>query len=139
GREQRLQDVPLSAAVVSGAALEKGNIRDLQDLASHVANVRIASAPAAELINIRGVGSGLSANFEQSVGTFVDGAYRGRSRSARAALFDVDRVEILKGPQTTYFGNNAIAGALNITTRTPGHEFGYNASALRGTDGEYAY
>lgn len=139
GREQRLQDVPLSAAVVSGAALEKGNIRDLQDLASHVANVRIASAPAAELINIRGVGSGLSANFEQSVGTFVDGVYRGRSRSARAALFDVDRVEILKGPQTTYFGNNAIAGALNITTRTPGHQFGYNASALRGTDGEYAY
>lgn len=139
GREQRLQDVPLSATVVSGASLEKANIRDLHDLSSHVANVRIASAPAAELLNIRGVGSGLNGTFEQSAGTFVDGVYRGRSRSARAALFDVDRVEVLKGPQTTFFGNNAIAGALNITTRTPGDYFDYNASILRGSDGEYAY
>ncbi|MGE4305068.1 MAG: TonB-dependent receptor, partial [Novosphingobium sp.] len=139
GREQRLQDVPLSATVVSGASLQKDNIRDLQDLSSRIANVRIASAPATELLNIRGVGSGLNATFEQSVGTFIDGVYRGRSRSARAALFDVDRVEVLKGPQTTFFGNNAIAGALNITTRTPGRQFDYNASILRGSDGEYAY
>ena len=138
GRVQRLQDVPLSATVATGAALEKGNIRDLQDLGNHIANVKITSAPAADQLHIRGIGSGLNASFEQSVGTFVDGVYRGRSRSSRAALFDVDRVEILKGPQTTFFGNNAIAGALNITTRTPGDHFDYNASALRGTDGEYA-
>ncbi|WP_240623716.1 TonB-dependent receptor plug domain-containing protein [Tsuneonella suprasediminis] len=131
--------MPLSATVVSGASLQKDNIRDLQDLGSRIANVRIASAPATELLNIRGVGSGLSATFEQSVGTFVDDVYRGRSRSARAALFDVDHVEVLKEPQTTFFGNNAIAGALNITTRTPGRQFDYNASILHGSDGEYAY
>lgn len=138
GRQQRLQDVPLSATVASGEQLASGNIRDLQDLGNHVANVRITSAPASDQLHIRGVGSGLNANFEQSVGTFVDGIYRGRSRSSRAALFDVDRVEILKGPQTTFFGNNAIAGALNITTRTPGDSFDYNASLLYGSDREYA-
>lgn len=138
GRQQRLQDVPLSATVASGEALQKSNIRDLQDLGNHVANVRITSAPASDQLHVRGVGSGLNANFEQSVGTFVDGIYRGRSRSSRAALFDVERVEILKGPQTTFFGNNAIAGALNITTRTPGDDFDYNASLLYGSDREYA-
>ncbi len=141
GRTQRLQDVPISASVLSGAALQAGNLRNLEEVTARVPAVKITAGPAADLINIRGVGSGLNGGFEQSVATFVDGVYRGRSRSSRAALFDVDRVEILKGPQTTFFGNNAIAGALNVSTRKaePGGALRYNASALHApTDGEFA-
>lgn len=130
GRTQRLQDVPISASVTSGRQLEDANLHNLEDVAVRLPNVRIAQAPISDFINVRGVGSSLNLGFEQSVATFVDGVYRGRSRSTRAALFDVERVEILKGPQTTFFGNNAIAGALNITTRKPDNNFAANASAF---------
>lgn len=132
GRVQRLQDVPISASVINGSALGSSNLRDLQNIGDRLPAVKITPGPASDLLNIRGVGSGLNAGFEQAVATFVDGVYRGRSRSSRAALFDIDRVEILKGPQTTFFGNNAIAGALSITTRRaePGGPFEYDASGL---------
>lgn len=139
GRQQRLRDVPISASVATGEAIQKSNLNDLQALAAAIPTVRIAPGPGADNINIRGVGSGVNAGFEQSVSTFVDGAYRGRGRAVRAALFDLERVEILKGPQTTFFGNNAIAGAFNIVTRKPARTFEYNASALYSpSDGEYA-
>lgn len=139
GRTQRLQDVPISVSVTSGTELQEKNIASLQDLAAQMPNVRITSAPAADFVNVRGVGSSLNPGFEQSVATFVDGVYRARSRGTRAAIFDIDRVEILKGPQTTFFGNNAIAGALNITTRKPRQRLEANASAFYAPAfGEYA-
>jgi len=138
GREQRLQDVPVAVSVVSGESLNRANLNTLEDVSARLPNVKINSGPLTDLITVRGVGSGQNAGFEQSVATFVDGVYRSRSRATRAALFDIDRVEVLKGPQTTFFGNNAIAGALNIATRKPGDEFQYNASALYAfEDGEY--
>ena len=137
GREQSLQDVPVAVSVTSGETLTRNNIVDLQDLSVQLPSVRLAQAPAVNLITVRGVGSALNGGFEQSVGTFLDGIYRGRSRAAAAALFDVERVEVLKGPQSTFFGNNVIAGALNITTRKPEFEFGGNANALYGMHGEY--
>ena len=137
-REQRLQDVPISVTVTTGEAIAKTGIRDLGDLARLVPGVKLATNTLSDNLNIRGIGSGVNAGFEQSVGTFVDGVYRGRSRASRASLFDVERVEVLKGPQTTFFGNNTIAGALNITTRKPSDAFGYNALTLYApTDGEY--
>jgi len=137
GRVQALEKVPISVSVVSGTDLQRANITSLENLSSLVSNVNISSGPTVDQMNIRGVGSGQNAGFEQAVGTFSDGIYRARSRSVRAALFDVDRVEILKGPQTTFFGANAIAGALSITTRKPGHELEYNMSGLYGSDEEY--
>lgn len=129
-RTERLQDVPVSVSVIGGQALERSNIQSLDAVASRVSNVRIGPGPLSDLINIRGVGSSLNLGFEQSVGTFVDGVYRPRSRAIRTALFDVDQVEILKGPQTTFFGNNTIAGAFNITTKKPGDRFEANASGF---------
>ncbi len=128
-REQRLQDVPVAVSVVSGASLQRQNITTLEDMSARLPDIKIASGPITNSINIRGVGSGGNPGFEQSVATFLDGVYRSRSRSTRAALFDIERVEVLKGPQTTFFGANAIAGALNIVSRKPGTTFGYNASA----------
>src|SRR6185312_14273182 len=136
-REQRLQDVPVAVTVVSGKALAQQNITSLEAVSVRLPAVRIVSGPLTDYLNIRGVGSGQNAGFEQSVATFVDGLYRGRSKATRAALFDVDQVEVLKGPQTTFFGNNAIAGALNITPRKPDREFDYNFSALGGLYGEF--
>jgi len=129
-REQRLQDVPVAVSVVTGAALDNQGIRSVTTLSARLPNVKIASANGTDLLNIRGVGSGNNPGFEQAVGTFVDGIYRGRARATRAALFDIDRIEVLKGPQTTFFGNNTIAGALSITTRKPTDTLSYNASAL---------
>lgn len=137
GREQRLKDVPVSASVVSGAALERKDIRSLADLTARLPNVKITPGQSSDVLSIRGVGSGQNPGLEQSVATFVDGLYRARSRGIRAAIFDIDRVEVLKGPQITFFGANAIAGALNITTRKPSSTFGANATALYGTDNEY--
>lgn len=139
GRTQRLRDVPVAASVVSGAQLEHAMITNLESLSVRTPNVRIAPAPVSDFIAVRGVGSSLNLGFEQSVGTFVDGIYRGRSRSTRAALFDLERVEILKGPQSIFFGNNTIAGALNIQTRKPGHDFSVNGLAYYSpTYGEYS-
>ena len=138
GREQRLQDVPVAVSVVSGADLERVNIKTLQDVTGRLGNVKITTGTLTNPINVRGIGSGNNSGFEQSVATFSDGVYRPRSRSTNAALLDIERVEVLKGPQTTYFGANAIAGALNITTRKPGNDFASNGSALYAfDDGEY--
>jgi iron complex outermembrane recepter protein len=138
GRSQSLQSVPVAVSVVSGAALEKEGIRNLNDLSSRVADVEVSDSSSSDILTMRGVGSGVNPGFEQSVGVFVDGMYLARSRAMRASLFDVDRVEVLKGPQTTFFGDNAIAGAFSITTRWPEHEFEYNGSALYGMYGKYS-
>lgn len=135
-RTERLRDVPISVSVVGGEQLARDNLTNLSAVADRLANVRITPGPFDQL-NIRGIGSSNNTGFEQSVATFVDGVYRSRPRAIRAALFDVERVEVLKGPQTTFFGNNAIAGALNITTRKPGKELAANGSALYGSYGEY--
>lgn len=137
-REQRLNDVPVSVTVTTGEALAQANISGIADLGSRMPNIRVTQAPASAQLHIRGVGSGLNAGFEQAVGTFVDGVYRGRSRAMGAALFDLERVELLKGPQTTFFGNNVIAGALNIVTRKPTNSLEGNASiSYAPADDEY--
>ncbi len=139
GREQRLQDVPVAVSVVSGAELERADLRTLQDLTARLPNVQINNGTNTDVLVVRGVGSGANVGFEQAVGTFVDGVYRGRSRATRAGLFDLERVEVLRGPQTTFFGHNAVAGALNIITRRPGNEFLANVSALYELEhGEYS-
>ena len=138
GREQRLQDVPVSATVASGENLVERNITDLQGLSRALPNINVSPAPLSDFVIIRGVGSSVNLGFEQSVATFVDGIYRGRARSTRAALFDIDRVEVLRGPQTTFFGNNAIAGAINVTTRKPGQRLEANGTGFYAPSlGEY--
>lgn len=119
-RSETLQQVPVSASVLGGDAIADMGIANLQDLTASVPAVRLAKGSTSNRQFIRGIGSGDNPSFEQSVGTFIDDIYHGRARFSEAALFDVERVEVLKGPQTVYFGNNAIAGALNIVTRDPG-------------------
>jgi outer membrane receptor protein involved in Fe transport len=123
-RAEGLQDVPIAMSVVSGEKLEKFGVTELDELSAYLPNVHIGETGGNSIIFIRGIGSGNNTGFEQSVGTFIDGVYFGRSRNARAAFLDIERVEVLKGPQSTLFGKNTIAGAINITSAQPEEEFG---------------
>jgi iron complex outermembrane recepter protein len=137
-REERLQDLPVSAQVVGGLALKQQNLNSLSSLTETVPDVHIEAHPRSGDLFIRGIGSGENQSFDQSVGIFIDDIYHGRARTTAATLLDLERVEILKGPQSTFFGNNAIAGALNIVTKKPGVTFDASARALYGNDGQYA-
>ncbi|MDH3512231.1 MAG: TonB-dependent receptor [Gammaproteobacteria bacterium] len=126
-----LQDVPIALSVVTGEKVEAMGMADLEDLVLYVPNVHIGKGAVTSLLFIRGVGSGMNPGFEQSVGTFVDGVYFGRGAYSRAPFLDLERVEVLKGPQLTLFGKNTIAGAINITTAQPTEAFeGYVEAAF---------
>ena len=122
-RVEGMQDVPIALSVMSGDMIDDMGMRNLEDVTVYMPNISIAQAAGASQIFIRGVGSGNNFGFEQSVGTFIDGVYFGRSRNSRAAFLDVERVEVLKGPQSTLFGKNTVGGAINITSRQPTEEF----------------
>ncbi|GAB2518850.1 TonB-dependent receptor [Microbulbifer agarilyticus] len=128
-RAQSLQDVPLSVSAVSGEKLQESGISDLSDLSSYVPNFSVQKGSLGDSINIRGMQSGNQAGFEQSVGTFVNGIFRGRGPQSRFAFVDVERVEVLRGPQSTLFGKNTVAGALNITSAKPQEDFAATVSA----------
>ncbi|RMF11329.1 MAG: TonB-dependent receptor [Alphaproteobacteria bacterium] len=133
---ETLDDVPISVSVTQGDKIERLSIGRLEDLSEFVPNLQINENATQQTVTIRGIGSGANQAFEQSVGTYVDGVYFGRGRSARNPFFDVERVEVLKGPQGILFGKNTIAGAINITTRKPTNEFEGFAEAEYFTDVE---
>jgi len=122
-REQRLQEVPISIVAIDGDEIRDKGFKELEDITTAVPNITITEGALGDNLFIRGVGSGQNTGFEQSVGTFIDGIYFGRGLQSRNSFLDVERVEILRGPQSTYFGNNTIAGALSITTRNPGEKW----------------
>lgn len=122
-RAAGMQDVPIALSVMGSEKIADQGIGSLEDMAIFMPNVHIAEGGAGDQLFIRGVGSGINYGFEQSVGTFIDGVYFGRGQASRSSFLDVARVEILKGPQSTLFGKNTVAGAINITTMRPGEEF----------------
>ena len=132
-----VQDVPISMAVRTGADIQARSIVKLEDLSLYIPNVQVSEAGIAQQLFIRGVGSGVNTGFEQTVGTFVDGVYYGRGQLARSPFFDLERVEILKGPQSILFGKNTVAGTLNITSAAPTSEFeGMISGLLESQHGE---
>jgi len=122
-REQLAQDVPISMAVVGGERIDELALGRIRDLAAYVPNLATSETSLNTNIAIRGIFSGPSQGFWQSVGTYVDGVYRGRSQQTRAPFLDLQRVEVLRGSQNILFGRNSIAGALNITTAQPTDSF----------------
>ncbi len=130
-REQTLQDVPVSVSVTNAATIEKAHIVDLIDLQSVVPSLKVQQFNAVGQTNfiIRGFGNGAGNDgIESSVGVFVDGVYRSRTSSALDDLPEIERVEVLRGPQSTLFGKNVSAGAINIVTAKPQFKFGGSAS-----------
>ena len=130
-REQTLQDVPISVSVTNADTIQKAHIVDLIDLQSVVPSLQVQQFNAVGQTNfiIRGFGNGSGNDgIESSVGVFVDGVYRSRSSSALDDLPEIERVEVLRGPQSTLFGKNVSAGAINIVTAKPQFTFGGSAS-----------
>ncbi|MCI2285597.1 TonB-dependent receptor plug domain-containing protein [Colwellia sp. MSW7] len=108
------QDTPMAIEAISGDDLASKNIINLEEMSSSMPNVLIAEGQQTTSVNIRGMGSGADRSFEQSVAMFVDNVYMPRSRSYRAAFFDMERVEVLRGPQSVIFGLNATAGSVAV-------------------------
>lgn len=122
-REESLQDVPISVNAVTGEKLAEAGIVRLDDLKAYVPNLQVTETGIANNFYIRGIGSGLNQGFEQSVSIFADGIYRGRGHQSRMPFLDLERVEVLRGPQPILFGKNAIAGAVSMISAKPGDEF----------------
>ncbi|OFW99906.1 MAG: hypothetical protein A3E78_04825 [Alphaproteobacteria bacterium RIFCSPHIGHO2_12_FULL_63_12] len=134
-REQTLQEVPIAVSVVDDRAIEQSNVQDLFDLQTMVPSLRISQLQNSSQSNfiIRGFGNGANnPGIESSVGVFIDGVYRSRSAAAIADLPVLERVEILRGPQSTLFGKNVSAGAISITTKKPEFEWGGAVEASYG-------
>lgn len=123
-REEGLSRVPISISAVSGDAISETGTANLEQLSTSVPNLRITQTGIANRIAIRGISSGDNKGFEQSAAMFVDGIYYGRDQLVRMPIVDVARVEVLRGPQPTLFGKNAIAGAISIINNKPDDDFG---------------
>ena len=133
-REQSLQDVPVSVAVVTGDTIKDLALTNLDQLSRYVPGLIIQEGGEQTGISIRGFGAGLNFGIDQSVGLFVDEIYAGRERQFRGTFLDVQRVEVLKGPQGTLFGKNTIAGAVTITSGTPTWDPSLSTSVEYGPD-----
>ena len=143
-REQTLQEIPISVSVTSGETIERSQVRDLIDLQTLVPSLKVGQLQSSANTNfiIRGFGNGANnAGIEPSVGVFIDGVYRSRSAAQIGDLANIQRVEVLRGPQSTLFGKNASAGIISIVTKEPQFEFGggvevsygnYDAMVVRG-------
>lgn len=123
-RAQSLQDVPIAVSALSGDWMKQNNVADLEDVAALIPNLSLSGTPGINTVRIRGLGTGGgNAAFEQSVGMYVDGIYAGRGYQFSLPYLDVERIEVLKGPQGVLFGKNSIAGAISITNARPSPEF----------------
>lgn len=129
-REENLSDVPLSLSVIDNERLEATHITRIAELTEIVPNFTMTETGISTQMYVRGIGSGNNQAFEQSVGQYIDGVYYGRQQLIRAPFFDLERVEVLRGPQGILFGKNSIAGALNLTTARPSDEVELSVKAL---------
>lgn len=125
-REQNLQDVPISITAVSGAQLEARGVSSSQDLTQMAPGLTIGTTGgnSATFAYIRGGGTNLiDISADPSVATFIDEVYVPGTSGMQFGLLDIERIEVLKGPQGTLFGRNAAAGAISIVTRRPSDQF----------------
>ncbi len=137
-RAESLQDVAISVIAMSGDNIKDMAITKAEDFAADMPAVTIAQNPIGNFIFIRGVGTpGANQGIEQSVSIFHDGIYMGRHQLSRAPFMDLERVEVLRGPQSVLFGKNTIGGAVHVISAKPTDEFEAMVSGLYGwKDGE---
>jgi iron complex outermembrane receptor protein len=123
-REQSLQDVPVSLQTFSGDSMADKGFDTLNELTMYAPGLVIKSSSEEQGLILRGAGTqSKNLGIEQGVPTFIDGIHMGRGSQVLNSYMDIDRLEVLKGPQPVFFGQNAAAGALNVTTRKPGDEW----------------
>jgi iron complex outermembrane recepter protein len=123
-RSERLLDVPISMTTFGEQQLEQLRPENLEDLTNYVPNMFLAPASESQTqyITLRGLDGGVARSSGRSVGIYIDGAYTSADNLANLPVADIERLEVLKGPQGTLFGRDTIGGAINVTTRAPGKE-----------------
>ena len=124
-RAENVQTVPIAITAFTSQELQDRGVIDIHSLSNMTANVNLdAGSPFSGTASIRGIGQDdFAMNLDPGVGVYIDGVYLARTVGANQNLLDVERVEILKGPQGTLFGRNTIGGAISIVTHTPGDHF----------------
>jgi iron complex outermembrane recepter protein len=139
-REQNVQEVPISVSAFTADMLAERAVASVSALSAIAPNVTLdagtpfSGSTAVLSAFIRGIGSDdFAFNIDPGVGLYMDGVYLARSVGANQDLADVERIEILKGPQGTLFGRNTIGGAISIVTRDPGDEFHFKGDITLGT------
>ena len=139
-RSENLQDVPITISAFTANALQEravGNVAQLSNLAPNVTldgGTPFSGSPAVLSAFVRGIGSDdFAFNIDPGVGIYVDGVYLARTVGANQDLLDVERIEILKGPQGTLFGRNTIGGAISIVTRDPDDQFKFTGDVTAGS------
>jgi len=132
-REESLHDVPLAVSAVGAQELEERNYQSMEDFRGAVPSLQVGNYVGEARMNIRGIGNNsLSFGSESQVAFSINGVYMSRSAAAAAAFLDVERIEILRGPQGTLYGRNATGGAVNVITRRPTEEFEGSAEVTVG-------
>jgi len=122
-RSADAQKTPISLNVLGADDLKEKGIEKIDDLQYSVPNLHMTESGISTQIYIRGIGTGNNQGFEQSVGQYIDGVYYGRQQLLRMPFLDLERVEVLKGPQSILFGKNSVAGALNLSSARPTQDF----------------
>ena len=142
-RETNLQKTPISISVMGSEEIKKRHVQSLMDLADgSVPSLRISTFEARQsalTVGIRGIvpDDANQPAREQGVGIYLDGVYLGRQHGLNTRLYDVERIEVLKGPQGTLFGRNTEGGAVSMVLKAPTGEFGGRVSAGVGNYGSY--
>jgi iron complex outermembrane receptor protein len=139
--KQPLRKVPLSVTALNGDFIQQTGAADLADVSLYVPNCRVdADDPGSPQVFIRGFGTNaFNPSFEASVALVQDELFLGRPGYFTEAMFDIDRVEVLRGPQGTLFGKNSVAGVFNVTSRSVDSDFALDARLFGGEDGEQRY
>lgn len=138
---ESLQDTPVAVSALSSTVIEQRNIQDAAEVPQLVPNLSVfqqSASPTAASVFIRGVGnSEPSSVTEQGVGIYLDGVYIARSGGAIFDLVDLERIEVLRGPQGTLFGRNTIGGAIQLVSKKPSEEAGFEVKAGYGSYNEW--
>lgn len=138
-RAAGLQDVPISMAAVSADTIKENSIVKIEDLKNLVPNFTYTETGISTGFFLRGIGSGINQGFEQSVGVYVDGVNLPRGQQVRNPFLDVERIEVLRGPQSILFGKNSVAGAISVHSAKPTAEFeGSVLGSVEFEDGEHS-
>ncbi|BFM14579.1 TonB-dependent receptor [Maricurvus nonylphenolicus] len=123
-REQSIQDIPASVSQVSGSDLEARGIGDIENLSAQIPNLQFGKLGDTAFITIRGIGTTVDSGVaEPAVASYVDGVFLPRATMSALRQVDLDRVEVLRGPQGTLYGRNATGGSISFVSRAPTEEF----------------
>jgi iron complex outermembrane receptor protein len=128
-RQEDAEKAALSIAVIPGENLTQTGTMQLDDALSRVGSVKTLEGQDGPTFYIRGVGTGVPSSIgDPEVNLNIDGVYQSEPEFSRAGLYDIDRIEVLRGPQGTLYGRNALAGAVNIVTKDPTFQYGATGS-----------